>query len=233
VVISDDSQKPDSLELSNTEQQKQLLKRFGERVQSIRVKARLSQEQLSERVQLHRSYISDIERGIGNVSLSVLFRLAVALDVSLTSLLESADPRKLSSPYKLLMVDTGQPIEVLNNALKCYQVVVCKNLTDAVNALGRAKFDLIVTSLTFDDTSLFELLRQSRSNGLHRATPFICFWQPNSTPAAIKEAMEISLNSLGMTALIDIEKFYANSNLEQAIRAELELYLPGNSHSQV
>jgi transcriptional regulator with XRE-family HTH domain len=46
----------------------------------------ISQEELAERALLHRTYISDVERGARNVSLQSIERLARALEISLPAL---------------------------------------------------------------------------------------------------------------------------------------------------
>jgi CheY-like chemotaxis protein/DNA-binding XRE family transcriptional regulator len=55
----------------------------------------ISQEVLGERANLHRTYISDVERGGRNVSLTSIERLARALEVSLPTLVSFEQP---SSP---------------------------------------------------------------------------------------------------------------------------------------
>tara|TARA_R110000787_G_scaffold271309_1_gene378460 strand:+ start:1284 stop:1463 length:180 start_codon:yes stop_codon:yes gene_type:complete len=48
-----------------------------------------SQEELADRAGLHRTYVSAVERGVRNLTLSVLERLARALEVSLAELMQS------------------------------------------------------------------------------------------------------------------------------------------------
>ncbi len=49
----------------------------------------LSQEGLALDAEIDRTFVSQIERGIGNPSLRILFQLAVQLDTEVTVLLES------------------------------------------------------------------------------------------------------------------------------------------------
>ena len=56
----------------------------------------MSQEQLANKAGLHRSYISDIERGARNPSLSTVSRLATALSLSASKLLQLAEERASS-----------------------------------------------------------------------------------------------------------------------------------------
>jgi transcriptional regulator with XRE-family HTH domain len=59
-----------------------LLKEFGSHLRIIRKNKNLSQEQLGLLAELDRTYISGIERGVRNISLINIFRLAEALEIS-------------------------------------------------------------------------------------------------------------------------------------------------------
>ena len=65
-----------------------LLREFGNRVKQLRLGKNLSQEKLSQICGIDRTYISGVERGIRNVSLLNIARLAKALDVSPSELLK-------------------------------------------------------------------------------------------------------------------------------------------------
>jgi transcriptional regulator with XRE-family HTH domain len=64
------------------------LKAFGVRIKSLRLQKGYSQEQLGLIAELDRTYISGIERGLRNVSLINLERLALALNVEPAELLK-------------------------------------------------------------------------------------------------------------------------------------------------
>ncbi|GAB6152873.1 hypothetical protein JCM17380_16230 [Desulfosporosinus burensis] len=54
---------------------------FGNRVRKLRQALAISQEELAFNSDLHRTYISDIERGTRNISLDNIYKLAIALEV--------------------------------------------------------------------------------------------------------------------------------------------------------
>ena len=61
-------------------------KHFGDTVRGLRKKLGITQEELFKRAGLHRSYISDLERGARNISLKSVERLADALGTSVSGL---------------------------------------------------------------------------------------------------------------------------------------------------
>lgn len=69
-----------------------ILKAFGSKIKFIRLERKLSQEQLGLISGLDRTYISGIERGLRNVSLINLERLAIALNVEPAELLNFNEP---------------------------------------------------------------------------------------------------------------------------------------------
>ena len=56
-------------------------KQFGDRLKEIRLKNDVSQEALAAAADLHRTYVSSVERGERNISLVNIARLADALHV--------------------------------------------------------------------------------------------------------------------------------------------------------
>lgn len=68
--------------------------RFGFVVKTLREKLALTQEDLAEKAGIHRTYLSDIERGSRNVALINIERLAHSLSVSLQELFKRVDQSK-------------------------------------------------------------------------------------------------------------------------------------------
>jgi transcriptional regulator with XRE-family HTH domain len=67
------------------------LRALGANVRRLREQHAYTQEELAERSELHWTFVSGIERGIRNVSLLTLLRIAAALKVSLTELLHGVE----------------------------------------------------------------------------------------------------------------------------------------------
>ena len=67
---------------------------FGQVVRALRIKAGLSQEQLSFRADVHRTYVGDLERGLKSPTLAVVDRIATALSLSAPRLVELATRRQ-------------------------------------------------------------------------------------------------------------------------------------------
>lgn len=65
-----------------------ILEKFGEAVRKKRKAAELSQEELAEKLGIHRTYMSFIERGIRNPSLLMIFKISRALKIKLPELFE-------------------------------------------------------------------------------------------------------------------------------------------------
>ncbi len=59
---------------------------FGRRIRALREQKCWSQDYLSDVSGLHRTYISGIERGVRNPTITIVEQLSVALDVPISSL---------------------------------------------------------------------------------------------------------------------------------------------------
>lgn len=61
--------------------------KLGQKIKEIRIKEGYSQEELASLSKLHRTYISDIERGERNVSVENIEKIAKALKIEPNELL--------------------------------------------------------------------------------------------------------------------------------------------------
>ncbi len=64
-----------------------VLERFGTKLQKVRKEKRISQEELAALLSMHRTYIGMIERGERNPTIRTLYKIAKALKVRAGDLL--------------------------------------------------------------------------------------------------------------------------------------------------
>jgi transcriptional regulator with XRE-family HTH domain len=67
---------------------KEILSLVGRNVRKLRLRIDVTQEELASRAGLHTTYISGVERGRRNLTIVSLFKLAEALEVSPSKLLD-------------------------------------------------------------------------------------------------------------------------------------------------
>lgn len=65
-----------------------ILENFGKTLKLKRKLSGLSQEELAEKLGIHRTYMSFIERGMRNPSLLMIFKISRALKINLPELFE-------------------------------------------------------------------------------------------------------------------------------------------------
>jgi CheY-like chemotaxis protein len=98
----------------------ELKRLFGTAIRNKRSELRISQEELADRSGLHRTYISDVERGARNLSLESIEKLAAALKLSVSGLFQVAGNGRSSDRLVeiLLVEDTPGDIELTLRAFK-------------------------------------------------------------------------------------------------------------------
>jgi two-component system response regulator len=93
---------------------------LGIAIKTERFQLGISQEELAERAGLHRTYVSDIERGVRNLSIASIEKLARALRVSVPALFERASNgrRSTESVEILLVEDNPRDVELTMRAFE-------------------------------------------------------------------------------------------------------------------
>ncbi len=86
---------------------------FGASVRSLRFRLGLTQEELAERADLHRTYIAGIEGGARNVSLKTVDKLARALEVSIAALLSPSSEAAPQAGAARRDEPTGRFVDIL------------------------------------------------------------------------------------------------------------------------
>lgn len=84
--------------------------KLGARIRMLRERLSMTQEQLAERAQTSNQYVSSLERGLQNITLETLERIANALKVDLVSLFsfDSKNDKISKQAIKKLIDDLGE-----------------------------------------------------------------------------------------------------------------------------
>ena len=163
--------------------------RFGSAIKAARNHLKISQDELAYRAGLHRTYVSDIERGARNLSLASIEKLAAALDVSVPALFSAGNP---DTVVNILMIeDNHYDIEL---ALSAFERAKCTNrihvVQDGVAALEhlfgpdsvknplpgdlpRELPGLILLDLHLPKISGLEVLRRLKADHRTRSIPVV------------------------------------------------------------
>jgi transcriptional regulator with XRE-family HTH domain len=64
---------------------------LGDAIRHRRINLYFSQQELGSRAKLHRTYVTDVENGLRNISMITLLRIATALKSRASSLIISAE----------------------------------------------------------------------------------------------------------------------------------------------
>ena len=66
---------------------------LGKNVQRLRLARGLSQEDLADEAEVHRTYVSQVERGLRNPTITIIAKLAKGLGVTIQDLFASPSGR--------------------------------------------------------------------------------------------------------------------------------------------
>lgn len=187
-------------------------KQFGAAVRLRRNHLGISQEELAGRAGLHRTYISDVERGARNVSLESIHRLADALTVPASALFFQSE-QPVSGPginnttssllpdelVEILIVENSEAdaemaIQALRNMRVTNRVFVVRDGQEALDFLfcrheyaHRKRTDrpqVILLDLALPKVDGVEVLRQIKGDPRTRTIPVVVMTASSRDAAA-------------------------------------------------
>ena len=126
---------------------------------------------------------------------------------------------------KVLVAASPEPRAVVQRMLAGHELACATDLTQAVQLLGERRFDLILCTIAFDDSKMFELLRLAKSKAMWRQIPFVgarVREQVLRSPAGIRAAA-FTCRELGAEAFLDIADY--REEPEREMREAIERIL--------
>ncbi len=189
---------------------------FGAEVKRRRTGLGMSQEQLAERADLHRTYVSDVEGGKRNPSLASIGRLAKALGTSLATVFSSVErtyvPFGIEAAGQVLDIvlieDNPQDIELTRSAFEhsrlANQLTVLRDGNEALEFLFRqgkyadqpflSQNTVVLLDLYLPKVDGLEILRRMRADDRTRSVPVVIL-TASRRDEHIRQAMQLGANS--------------------------------------
>ena len=162
---------------------------LGSAIRKHRAKLRISQEELAYRAGLHRTYISDVERGSRNVSLESIEKIAHALGMSVAKLFAlAAEPQDNDGLIEILLVEDNpndveltfrafrrsgivNPLLVANDGVQALEILFAQGLHETRR--NQPLPGVILLDLGLPRLSGLEVLRRIKSEAHTQRIPVI------------------------------------------------------------
>lgn len=189
------------------ESDNRLAEGLSEVLKARRVQLGLSQSEVGSRAGLHRTYVSEVERGAQNITIETLWRLAEALETTVLLLIEDATIAiRASDPIEVLLIeDNAADIHMVKRTLQASKI--SSNLTvlsdgkDALDYLNRkgayadAKApDLILLDLHLPRKNGYEILKEIRGDNRLKPIPVVILTN-SETDTDITKSYEMHANT--------------------------------------
>jgi CheY-like chemotaxis protein len=129
---------------------------------------------------------------------------------------------------KILVADVPELDARLVQLLPGHHLYFVRTLEEAQRALRRDDFDLLIVSVHFDDSRMFDLLRFARQEGRNKAIPIVCLREAGLGFTAISaQTLEVTCRALEANVFIDLADFADDAARDTALRAAVDALLKG------
>jgi DNA-binding NtrC family response regulator len=125
---------------------------------------------------------------------------------------------------KILLAASAAPRVIMERILEGHEIVRADNIQQAERSLRKSRFDMVVCTVLFDDSRMFDLLRLVKNEWTN--VPFVCARaRPHiiHVPVAL-EAVDVACQALGAAAFLNITD-YNRRDPEDGMRKDIEKIL--------
>lgn len=130
---------------------------------------------------------------------------------------------------KILIAASPEPQAIIRRLLKRHELSCAETMTQGEVLLQDGTFDLILCTIVFDDSRMFEFLRLVKANRKWKRIPFVCLRvRPKTLDYRLAiEGVQIASKVLGATAFLDIDSYRVEGkDPETALGEAIESFLP-------
>ncbi|MBX3149466.1 response regulator [Candidatus Obscuribacterales bacterium] len=190
---------------------------LSEVIRERRLELGLSQSELSNQAGLHRTYISEVERGTQNLTIETLGKLADALGTSVLLLVEDASQatRYTDSAIRILLAeDSAADIHMVERSLKASKLptvlTVLTDGRDTIDYLAQKEKsselpDLILLDLHLPKKNGYEILREIKVDDRLKHIPVVVLTNSESN-LDVSRTYELHANTF-ITKPVSQKKF--------------------------
>jgi response regulator RpfG family c-di-GMP phosphodiesterase len=130
---------------------------------------------------------------------------------------------------KILVAASPEPRAIVERILAGHELFRADTMAQAEQFLHERTFDLILCTIVFDESRLFDFLRLAKSRRMWQRFPFVCTRvRPHilDSPLAL-EGVKIACQTLGAVAFLSITDYQVNP--EREMRDAIEQLLDTTS----
>lgn len=118
------------------------------------------------------------------------------------------------------MADVPELDARLLELLSAHRLYFVRALDEATRALEHDDFQLLVISVHFDDSRMFDLLREVRNDGRNRKIPVVCVREPGLGFTAVSaRTLEVACRALDANVFVDLAALKTEEERAGALRS--------------
>src|SRR5215212_4568625 len=116
----------------------------------------------------------------------------------------------------ILVAASPKPREVLERILEGHELVCAETMAQAERLLQKQAFDLIICTIVFDESRMFDFLRLAKSRLEWQRIPFVCARVRGHIlrSPTVLEAAVFTCRELGAAAFLDIADYQVDPERE-------------------
>jgi len=119
---------------------------------------------------------------------------------------------------KVLIADVPEAQARVAAVLVQERLVFVHTLAAALKALAGEDFDLVLIGMHFDDSRMFDLLREVRAGSRNGAVPVVCYrMRPLAFMALSTQVIEVTVKALGALSFVDLASLATDEDGNEAL----------------
>jgi hypothetical protein len=125
---------------------------------------------------------------------------------------------------RILVAASPEPCIVVERILIGHELSCAETMAHAEQFLRERSFDLVICTIAFDDSKMFDLLQLAKSSAEWQRVPFVCSRvRPYFLRTTTLESAAATCLTLGASAFLDIASYQRDP--EQEMRNAIEGFL--------